>query len=124
MDGEPNRALGHVVRVARGCYRALVAFGSMWLPLPEDQVRRILYGEDEGEEHGPRTGPTTAVTTAPPTPARGTAPAATPTPVPARNTARMPRLSAGPPPGHPERLCVEVPLSELELRLARQLRGV
>ncbi|MFE7584029.1 DUF6059 family protein [Streptomyces gardneri] len=71
MHGEPNRALGHVVRVALGCYRALVAFGSLWLPLPEDQLRRIVYGETE--EHGPETGTgswpgsgTTATATAPP----------------------------------------------------------
>ncbi|MFE7549186.1 DUF6059 family protein [Streptomyces gardneri] len=73
MHGEPNRALGHVVRVALGCYRALVAFGSLWLPLPEDQLRRIVYGETE--EHGSETGTgswsgsgTTATATAPPPP--------------------------------------------------------
>ncbi|MEU3687428.1 DUF6059 family protein [Streptomyces narbonensis] len=61
MHGVLNHALRHVIRVARGCYRALVAFGSLWLPLPEDQLRRILYGETEEygpgtEEHGPETG--------------------------------------------------------------------
>ncbi|CAM5350128.1 DUF6059 family protein [Streptomyces narbonensis] len=86
MHGVLNHALRHVVRVARGCYRALVAFGALWLPLPEDQLRRILYGEaGETAEHGPRTeeqGPetgsgsgttATAVATAP-TPPTGRTP--------------------------------------------------
>ncbi|MFI9744164.1 DUF6059 family protein [Streptomyces sp. NPDC052494] len=116
MDGVPNRALGHVVRVARGVYRALVAFGSMWLPLPEDQVRRIVYGE--GEDHGPQAGTAAAPAAVPaPAPVPVPTPAPVPVPVPASRT-------PGPPPGHPERLCFEVPLSEVELRLARELRGV
>ncbi|MGW6390049.1 DUF6059 family protein [Streptomyces sp. NPDC055103] len=132
MDGVPNRALGHVVRAALGCYRALVAFGSLWLPLPEDQLRRILYGEDEGR--APQTDPTASPTTSatppdatpgPPAPYSHPAPAPSPHPARARSTARTtPRLPLGPPPGHPERLCVEVPLSDLELGLARQLKGV
>lgn len=32
--------------------------------------------------------------------------------------------TAGPPSGHPERLCPEVPLSDLEKELSRQLLGV
>lgn len=32
-----------------------------------------------------------------------------------------PRPAAGPPPAHPERLCAHRPLTEQELRLARQL---
>ncbi|WP_329623806.1 hypothetical protein OG357_28145 [Streptomyces sp. NBC_01255] len=128
MNGVLNHALAHVVRVARGCYRALVAFGSCWLPLPEDQLRRILYGEvgqgGKDEERGPETGTTTTA----PTPASASAPvaaaAATPgtTPVTARATATA--WTPGPPPGHPERLRFDVPLSELEARLARELRGV
>ncbi|MFI9330377.1 DUF6059 family protein [Kitasatospora sp. NPDC052868] len=31
---------------------------------------------------------------------------------------------SGPAPGHPERLCPEVPLSAVELRLRRELRGL
>ncbi|MFD3664705.1 DUF6059 family protein [Streptomyces sp. NPDC058659] len=121
MHGVPNRALGHVVRMALGCYRALVAFGSCWLPLPEDQLRRILYGERE--EHGPETGTADTSTTAT---TKSTAPITpVPTPAPTPTTAPEPRAATpGPPPGHPERLCVEVPLSDLERRLARQLKGV
>jgi hypothetical protein len=33
-------------------------------------------------------------------------------------------IVAGPPPGHPERLCLEVPLSEAEMTWRRQLLGV
>lgn len=114
MHGVPNRALGHVVRVAQGCYRALVAFGSCWLPLPEDQLRRILYGEGEGGEHAPETGAETG--------AKTDAGAATGAATGA--TVAVAVGTPGPPPGHPERLCTEVPLSELELGLARQLKGV
>lgn len=32
--------------------------------------------------------------------------------------------AAGPPPGHPERLCPEVPLSKAEMTWGRQLLGV
>ncbi|MFI6418310.1 DUF6059 family protein [Streptomyces sp. NPDC050842] len=129
MHGVPNRALGHVVRVALGCYRALVAFGSCWLPLPEDQLRRILYGESE--DHGPETGTAdTSPSEAPITTTAPIAPAPVPTPAPpaggrgATTTPRAWATTPGPPPGHPERLCVEVPLSDLERRLARQLKGV
>ncbi|MFF8834857.1 DUF6059 family protein [Streptomyces sp. NPDC015130] len=151
MHGVLNHALRQVIRVARGCYRALVAFGALWLPLPEDQLRRILYG-DRPEEQGPGTGTghdsgsgTTAAATASPAPTGpspstgpsrdgDTGPAAAGSTAggsagrPARHPAGRPagRLGTppGPPPGHPERLCVDVPLSELELGLARQLKGV
>ncbi|MEU3750104.1 MULTISPECIES: DUF6059 family protein [Streptomyces] len=152
MHGVLNHALRHVILMARGCYRALVAFGSLWLPLPEDQLRRILYGQTEEhapgtEDHSPETGPgpgttATAVATAPtpPTPAGpyrdstgnpaghgATGPAAARTPArraTGRTAGSLSRTPPGPPPGHPERLCVEVPLSELEKGLARQLKGV
>ncbi|MEU9360184.1 DUF6059 family protein [Streptomyces sp. NPDC048301] len=78
-----RRALRGVGRAAAGCYRALVAFGAMWLPLPEDELMRVLH--PDGPPPAPRSGP---------------------------------------PPWHPERLCTEVPLSEVERGLARQLRGV
>ncbi|MFB7589187.1 DUF6059 family protein [Streptomyces sp. NPDC056169] len=129
MDGVPNRALGHLVRVALGCYRALVAFGSCWLPLPEDQVRRIVYGEVE--EPGPEAAGTTPPDATTPAPGPGPAPLPAPGPAswparrPARWTSPVPASrTPGPPPGHPERLRFDVPLSELEARLARELRGV
>ncbi|MFJ5675244.1 DUF6059 family protein [Streptomyces sp. NPDC093097] len=36
--------------------------------------------------------------------------------------AEEPPQPSGPPPGHPERLCADVPLSRTELALQRQLR--
>ncbi|MDV5145218.1 DUF6059 family protein [Streptomyces sp. SBC-4] len=130
MNGVLNHALAHLVRVARGCYRALVAFGSCWLPLPEDQLRRILYGEvgQDGkggkngtdDERGPETG--TTATAPSPTPASAATPVTAP--VTPRDRAMAMAWTPGPPPGHPERLCFDVPLSEPEARLARELRGV
>ncbi|MFF2044108.1 DUF6059 family protein [Kitasatospora sp. NPDC058170] len=36
----------------------------------------------------------------------------------------LPPSRSGPVPGHPERLCPEVPLSAVEVGLRRQLRGL
>ncbi|MFE2556145.1 DUF6059 family protein [Streptomyces sp. NPDC059352] len=124
MHGVPNRALGHVVRVARGCYRALVAFGSCWLPLPEDQLRRILYGEGEAVEHAPGAGTGAGAGTETGAGAGTETGAGAGTGAGTGAGVVAAAGTPGPPPGHPERLCIEVPLSELELRLARQLRGV
>jgi hypothetical protein len=93
-----RRLLGGAVAV----YRALIAFGAIWVTLPEDQLKLILRNDHGGSGNvaGKATG-------------SGRRDSA------ARRPPRQ--LAACPPPGHPERLRQDIPLSPLERRLRREL---
>ncbi|MFE0388007.1 DUF6059 family protein [Streptomyces bungoensis] len=104
MDGTSQGGIVRgLVRGALAVYRVLVVYGALWVAMPEDQMRVIL-----GAGPGPASG---ADRSGAASPAR-----------PRRRTVRPPgRRMTGPPPGHPERLRDDIPLTPLERRLRREL---
>ncbi|MFJ4832057.1 DUF6059 family protein [Streptomyces sp. NPDC088747] len=88
----------------RPLWQILVVFGSIY-------TGPAVYRELSVSPASPVTGPLTRRTPPPPHP-----------PLPAQPQPQPLSLSwAGPPPGHPERLCPDLALSAAERRLARDL---
>ncbi|CAL9573210.1 DUF6059 family protein [Streptomyces sp. enrichment culture] len=57
-DARRGRALPRwTVDVVTAVYRALVVFGTFWVPLPEDELRRLLDEHTGTAPHGGLTGP-------------------------------------------------------------------
>lgn len=127
MDGTSQGGIVRgLVRGALAVYRVLVVYGALWVAIPDDQMRVILGpGPGQGPGPGPGRGPGRG---SEPGPASGAdrsgatsfGPASSTRP--RRRAVRHPaRRMTGPPPGHPERLRNDVPLTPLERRLRREL---
>ncbi|MEU2058407.1 DUF6059 family protein [Streptomyces bungoensis] len=117
MDGTSQGGIVRgLVRGALAVYRVLVVYGALWVAMPDDQMRVIL-GPGPGPQPGSDSGPASGVDR----PGAASDGAASPT-RPRRRAVRHPaRRMTGPPPGHPERLRDDIPLTPLERRLRREL---